>query len=200
MAEESGASGKGSQEQPTGVMKTSENDATNAKGDSLLDDPDVVAIRFTHKEEYLLKPVVRRFPGFADKFEDGVLDWPEASKRQAQIIVRYLHTENYWYASHNTLDHSKRMEREFTDALAMQVQAASFYLPGLVSLAKHHMEWFGNCMPFGKVVFHFMAQTEWCQRNAQYVGDPLLDGLIGAINHLRYAPRSSYWPPRPSHN
>jgi hypothetical protein len=111
------------------------------------------------------------------------------------------------------LPHEERLEREFTDALAINAQATSFNLLELAGLALAHMEAYGDMISLTRIMINFMVQGEWYQRNRCYVqdyvtrrftstcpmamhhdrgglghqtGDPLIDGLLGAINRLRF--------------
>ncbi|KAG5807130.1 hypothetical protein H9Q74_000379 [Fusarium xylarioides] len=174
-----------------------------------------VIIRFLHGDVHLPLFVVGRYPMFAEMFEDGILHWPGASRRQAQIITHYLRDPKpkYKMVDCETLSHEDRLEREFADALAINVQATSFNLPGLARLALAHMEAYGDMIPLTRITVNFMAQGEWYQRNRAYVqhymtrrftstyrmamdsdrrwfglqtGDALIDGLLGAINNLRF--------------
>jgi hypothetical protein len=159
-------------------------------------------------------------------FEGGILKWPGISQRQAQIITHYLQTGNYNMVPCNILIHEERLEREFADALAVNAQAAAFHLPELSGLALTHMEQYGNMISLTRILVNFMAQGEWYQRNGLYVidylirrststippafqadrrefrlqtGDPLIDGLVGAINSLRFPYLPSPPPPPPPH-
>ncbi|KAF5619472.1 hypothetical protein F52700_11755 [Fusarium sp. NRRL 52700] len=174
-----------------------------------------VTIRFPHGDVHLPSFVVGRHPMFADMFEGGILQWPGASERQALIITHYLRdpVPRYKMVSCDTLLHEDRLELEFTDALAINAQAASFNLPELARLALAHMEKYGNMIPLTRITVNFMAQGDWYQQNRAYVqhyvtrrftstnpmamqqdrgglglqtGDALVDGLLGAINDLRF--------------
>ncbi|KAM5373978.1 hypothetical protein ACJA88_008140 [Fusarium oxysporum] len=174
-----------------------------------------VTIRFPHGDVRLPWFVVGRHPMFAAMFEGGILQWPGASPRQARIITHYLRAPgpNYKMVSCEPLPHEERLEREFTDALAINAQATSFNLLELAGLALAHMEAYGDMISLTRIMINFMAQGEWYQRNRCYVqdyvtrrftstypmamhhdrkgfghqtGDPLIDGLLGAINGLRF--------------
>ncbi|KAF5724147.1 hypothetical protein FMUND_1131 [Fusarium mundagurra] len=174
-----------------------------------------VIIRFSHGDVHFPLFVVGRYPMFADMFEGGILHWPGASRRQAQIITLYLRDPKpkYKMVQCETLSHEDRLEREFADALAINVQATAFNLPGLARLALAHMETYGNMIPLTRITVNFMAQGDWYQRNRAWVqhymtrrftsthrmamdadrrefglqtGDALIDGLLGAINNLRF--------------
>ncbi|PNP75273.1 hypothetical protein FNYG_11416 [Fusarium nygamai] len=174
-----------------------------------------VIIHFAHGDVHLPLFVVGRYPMFAEMFEGGILHWPGASRRQAQIITNYLRDPKpkYKMVYCETLSHEDRLEQEFTDALAINVQATSFNLPGLARLALAHMEEYGEMIPLTRITVNFMAQGEWYQRDRAYVqhyitrrftstyrmamdsdrrgfglqtGDALIDGLLGAINNLRF--------------
>ncbi|KAF5564456.1 hypothetical protein FNAPI_2164 [Fusarium napiforme] len=174
-----------------------------------------VIIRFPHGDVHLPLFVVCRYPMFAEMFEGGILHWPSASRRQAQIITHYLRDPKpkYKMVYCEALSHEDRLEQEFTDALAINVQATFFNLPGLARLALVHMEVYGDTIPLTRIMVNFMAQGEWYQRNRAYVqhyitrrftstcrmamdcdrrwfglqtGDALIDGLLGAINNLRF--------------
>ncbi|EXM23501.1 hypothetical protein V3481_011678 [Fusarium oxysporum f. sp. vasinfectum] len=135
--------------------------------------------------------------------------------RQARIITHYLRAPgpNYKMVSCEPVPHEERLEREFTDALAINAQATSFNLLELAGLALAHMEAYGDMISLTRIMINFMAQGEWYQRNRCYVqdyvtrrftstypmamhhdrkgfghqtGDPLIDGLLGAINGLRF--------------
>ncbi|KAM0086272.1 hypothetical protein ACKRZS_001457 [Fusarium odoratissimum] len=152
---------------------------------------------------------------FAVMFEGGILQWPGASPRQARIITHYLRAPgpNYKMVSCEPLPHEERLEQEFTDALAINAQSTSFNLLELAGLALAHMEAYGDMISLTRIMINFMAQGEWYQRNRCYVqdyvtrrftstypmamhhdrrgfghqtGDPLIDGLLGAINGLRF--------------
>ncbi|KAH7200202.1 hypothetical protein DER44DRAFT_813600 [Fusarium oxysporum] len=147
--------------------------------------------------------------------DGGILQWPGASPRQPRIITHYLRAPgpNYKMVSCEPLPHEERLEREFTDALAINAQATSFNLLELAGLALAHMEAYGDMISLTRIMINFMAQGEWYQRNRCYVqdyvtrrfastypmamhhdrrgfghqtGDPLIDGLLGAINGLRF--------------
>ncbi|KAG7412303.1 hypothetical protein Forpe1208_v008703 [Fusarium oxysporum f. sp. rapae] len=185
-----------------------------------------VTIRFPHGDVRLPWFVVDRHPMFAEMFEDGILQWPGASQRQARIITHYLRAPgpNYRMVSCEPLPHEERLEREFTDALAINAQATSFNLLELAGLALAHMETYGDMISLTRIMINFMAQGEWYQRNRCYVqdyvtrrftstypmamhhdrrrfglqtGDPLIDGLLGAINGLRFPDLP--FPPYPHH-
>ncbi|KAF5988762.1 hypothetical protein FCOIX_299 [Fusarium coicis] len=174
-----------------------------------------VIIRFPHGDVHLPLFVVGRYPMFAEMFEGGILHWPGSSRRQAQIITHYLRDPKpkYKMVYFEALSHEDRLEQEFTDALVINAQATSFNLPGLAHLALAHMEEYGEMIPLTRITVNFMAQGEWYQRNRAYVqhyitrrftstcrmamdsdrrwfglqtGDPLIDGLLGAINNLRF--------------
>ncbi|KAF5583207.1 hypothetical protein FPANT_8239 [Fusarium pseudoanthophilum] len=174
-----------------------------------------VIIRFAHGDVHLPLFVVGRYPMFAEMFEGGILHWPGASRRQAQIITHYLRDPKpkYKMVYFEAMSHEDRLEREFTDALAINVQATSFNLFGLAGLALAHMQEYGEMIPLTRIIVNFMAQGEWYQRNRAYVqhyitrrststcrmamdsdrrwsglqtGDALIDGLLGAINNLRF--------------
>ncbi|KAF5701063.1 hypothetical protein FGLOB1_10405 [Fusarium globosum] len=185
-----------------------------------------VIIRFPHDDVRLPLFVVGRHPMFAEMFEGGILHWPGASQRQARIITHYLRDPNpkYKMVHCENLPHEVRLEREFSDALAINAQATSFNLPELAALALAHMEEYGDMISLTRIMVNFMAQGEWYQRNRAYVqhyvtrrftsthptamhhdrgglglqtGDALIDGLLGAINSLRfpdlrYAPEPRY--------
>ncbi|CVL10827.1 hypothetical protein FPRO06_08090 [Fusarium proliferatum] len=185
-----------------------------------------VIIRFPHGDVRLPLFVVGRHPMFAEMFEGGILHWPGASQRQARIITHYLRDPKpkYKIVHCETLPHEVRLEREFSDALAINAQATSFNLPELAALALAHMEEYGDMISLSRIMVNFMAQGEWYQRNRAYVqhyvtrrftsthptamhhdrgglglqtGDALIDGLLGAINSLRfpdlrYAPEPRY--------
>ncbi|KAF4441627.1 hypothetical protein FACUT_2570 [Fusarium acutatum] len=174
-----------------------------------------VIIRFPHGDVRLPLFVVGRYPMFAGMFEGGILHWPGASQRQARIITHYLRDPRpkYKMVQCEILPHEDRLEREFVDALAINAQATSFNLPELARLALAHMETYGDMISLTRITVNFMAQGEWYQRNRAYVqnyvtrrftstyqmamhhdrrgfglqtGDALIDGLLGAINNLRF--------------
>ncbi|KAF5573002.1 hypothetical protein FPCIR_14128, partial [Fusarium pseudocircinatum] len=119
-----------------------------------------VIIRFPHGDVHLPMFVVGRYPMFAEMFEGGILHWPGASRRQAQIITHYLRDPKpkYKMVHCETLSHDEKLEREFTDALAINVQATSFNLHGLARLALNHMEEYGEMIPLTRITVNFMAQ------------------------------------------
>ncbi|KAF5685792.1 hypothetical protein FCIRC_3281 [Fusarium circinatum] len=176
-----------------------------------------VIIRFPHGDVYLPLFVVGRYPMFAEMFQGGLLQWPGVSQRQALIITHYLRDPKpkYKMVRYDTsAEHEDRLEREFVDALVINAQATCFNLHELAGLALDHMELYGVMIPLARVTVNFMAQGEWYQRNRAYVqsyltrrstsihplaihhdrggfglqtGDAVIDGLLGAINNLRFA-------------
>ncbi|KAF4952564.1 hypothetical protein FGADI_6635 [Fusarium gaditjirri] len=186
-----------------------------------------VTIRFPHGDVLLPGFVVGRHLLFAEMFEGGILQWPGVSQRQAQIITHYLRAPNpnYKMVPCEPLPHEERLEREFSDALAVNAQATSFHLPELAGLALAHMEAYGDMISLPRIMVTFMAQSEWYQRNRYYVqdyvtrrftstyqmavyhdrrgfgtqtGDALIDGLLGAIHRLRFP--DLCFPPYPHHS
>ncbi|KAI1025780.1 hypothetical protein LB503_006643 [Fusarium chuoi] len=215
-----------SQEQPVEASSSSKNASVKPMVQPFPATHVTVIIRFPHGDVRLPLFVVGRHPMFAEMFEGGILQWPGASERQARIITHYLRDPKprYKMVHCENLAHEVRLEREFADALAINAQATSFNLHELAALALAHMEEYGDMISLARIMVNFMAQGEWYQRNRVYVqhyvtrrfasthptamhhdrgglglqtGDALIDGLLGAINSLRfpdlrYAPEPRY--------
>ncbi|RFN50898.1 hypothetical protein FIE12Z_4844 [Fusarium flagelliforme] len=113
-----------------------------------------MSIDFGHNLLVIPRVIVERYPEFAALFVNNHLSWHNLSVEQSQIVTHYLNNGTY-YSARPTRNSTMDPQRlSLHDAIYVQAQAQTHFLPGLASLC---------CLEMGRIAYNMpILYFAWC--------------------------------------